>query len=63
MKYSTRKACIEDSEFIYKILFYYSEKKLLLPRSYNQIYENIRDFFIIESENGELVGCAALHDF
>jgi len=58
-----RKACISDAEFIYKILYEFSEKRILLPRSYNQIYENIRDFFICETMEKVKAGCAALHIF
>ena len=58
-----RKASINDADFIYKLLLHNSEKKLILPRSYNQIYECIRDFFICEDEKGIKAGCAALHVF
>jgi len=57
-----KKAKISDSEFIYKLLYKFAEDKLLLPRSYNQIYENIRDFFVC-FEDKKPVGCAALHIF
>ena len=64
MNSHVRKARITDSEFIYKLLYLLSEKKIILPRSYNQIYENIRDFFVIEDkDSGCLSGCAALHVF
>ena len=32
----------------------------LLPRSLSEICENIRDFIVVENE-GEIVGCGALH--
>ena len=63
MMYKVRKASTSDSEFIYKLLYTYSEKKMILPRSYNQIYEYIRDFFICEDDSGKKAGCAALHIF
>ena len=63
MSWKIRKARISDSEFIYRLLLFFSDKNLLLPRSYNQIYENIRDFFICESPQKDAVGCVALHVF
>lgn len=63
MKCTIRKARIIDAEFIYKILYSFSEKRVLLPRSYNQIYENIRDFFICENKDKQPVGCVSLHVF
>jgi amino-acid N-acetyltransferase len=32
----------------------------ILPRSQNQVYQNIRDFLVVEEE-GEVVACGALH--
>lgn len=32
----------------------------MLPRALNAIYENIRDFFVLE-DAGRIVGCCALH--
>ena len=32
----------------------------MLPRSLNTIYENIRDFYVLE-QDGQIVGCCALH--
>lgn len=55
-----RKAHIDDIKKIQELINYYAEKDLMLPRSLNELYENIRDFFVYE-ENGEILGCAALH--
>ena len=32
----------------------------MLPRPLNEVYENLRDFFVFEEE-ARMVGCAALH--
>jgi amino-acid N-acetyltransferase len=32
----------------------------MLPRSLNELYENIRDFWVIEEKN-KIIGCCALH--
>jgi len=55
-----RKAKLKDAGEIYKLINQYAKEGILLPRSLNSIYENIRDFWVCE-ENGRLVGCAALH--
>lgn len=55
-----RKAKVKDGEKIFKILQQFALKGLLLPRSLNSIYENIRDFFVYE-ENGEIVAVCSLH--
>ncbi|MFQ5956742.1 MAG: N-acetyltransferase [Candidatus Brocadiales bacterium] len=57
-----RKANIQDAEDILRIINHFAEKDLMLPRSLQEIYENIRDYFVYV-ENGRLVGCAALHVF
>lgn len=55
-----RKALISDIKFIHKLINEYAKKGQMLPRSLNELYENIRDFFISE-ENGEICGVCALH--
>jgi len=39
---------------------YYAEKKEMLPRSLNELYENIRDFVVIEVD-GVVRACSCLH--
>lgn len=58
MKY--RRATFRDVESIHKIVNYYAEQGLMLARSRNSIYENLRDFILAE-ENGNVVGVGALH--
>ncbi len=57
-----RKAVISDAEYIFRIINHFAEKDLMLPRSLQEIYENIRDYFVY-IENGRPVGCVALHVF
>ncbi len=57
-----RKATVKDGEKIFNILQTFAIQGVLLPRSLNSIYENIRDFFVYE-ENGEIVGIGSLHVF
>jgi amino-acid N-acetyltransferase len=43
-----------------KLINAYAKKNLLLPRSLNDLYEKVRDFWVWE-EKGKLLGCCALH--
>ncbi|RUM59971.1 MAG: GNAT family N-acetyltransferase, partial [Persephonella sp.] len=55
-----RKAKISDVPEIRDIIQIFATEGLLLPRSLNNIYENIRDFFVYE-ENKRVVGVSSLH--
>ena len=55
-----RKAKVKDAAEIFKILQHFALKEVLLPRSLNSIYENIRDFFVCEVD-GKIVGVGSLH--
>jgi len=55
-----RKAKIEDIKEIQKLINSFAKQDLMLPRSLNELYENIRDFWVIE-EGKKISGCAALH--
>jgi amino-acid N-acetyltransferase len=57
-----RKAQIKEAREIFKIIDYFAKKNLLLPRSLNEIYENIRDFWIAQV-NQKIVGCCSLHPY
>ncbi|MBW1667598.1 MAG: N-acetyltransferase [Deltaproteobacteria bacterium] len=57
-----RKAMVEDVGSIHKILGYFAAKGLLLPRPLSELYEHLRDFFVLEdnSRNHRIVGVCAL---
>jgi len=55
-----RKATACDVKKIQALINSYAKKDLMLARSLNELYENLRDFFIYE-ENGRAIGCCALH--
>lgn len=56
-----RKAKITDAVFIRDIINIYAEEHKLLSRSLINIYENLRDFWIKEDDDNNLIGCSALH--
>jgi len=55
-----RKALPKDAVQIHELINFWAKEGLLLPVSLNKIYDNIRDFWIYETESG-ILGCAALH--
>lgn len=57
---SYRPATFSDVENLHKLLNDYAREGLMLPRSRNAIYENLRDY-IIAVEGSRLLGCGALH--
>jgi amino-acid N-acetyltransferase len=55
-----RNAILTDAEAVDRLIGAHTEDGTLLPRSFAELCENIRDFVVVE-ENGELIGCGALH--
>lgn len=55
-----RPAQMRDAKKIHELLMECSSEGLLLPRPLGDIYGQIRDFKVLEAEDGTFVGCAAL---
>lgn len=55
-----RKATLGDISDIQELINFYAKKDQMLPRSLNELFENIRDFFVYEKD-GRVLGCVALH--
>lgn len=55
-----RKAHIADVKEIQKLLMTYANRGDMLSRSLSELYESLRDFYVVEEE-GVLLGTAALH--
>ena len=55
-----RKAKISDVKTIQSLVNQYADSGQMLPRTLNELYENLRDFHVIEEE-GSLLGVCALH--
>ncbi len=56
------KARIGDMPQIHRLVNYFADKGEMLPRSLSELYENIRDFFVVRDDD-QVVACAALHVF
>jgi len=57
-----RKAVIGDVTFIHRILSDYAYNGLLLPRPLSELYDHLRDHFVVEDDQkgGSLIGVSAL---
>ena len=56
-----RQAKLQDAVHIFELVNSLSGDGTLLRRSYAEICENVRDFFVAHSEAGIFLGCGALH--
>lgn len=54
------KAKIKDVNQMHQLVNYFANKGEMLARPLSEMYENIRDFFVVR-ESGKVIGCAALH--
>jgi amino-acid N-acetyltransferase len=54
------KAEIHDAQAIHDLINLYAQRGDMLPRTMGEVYENLRDFYVVR-EGEELLGCVALH--
>jgi len=57
---SVEKARINDVPQIHRLINYFADRDEMLARSLSEIYENIRDYFVVR-QGERVVACAALH--
>jgi amino-acid N-acetyltransferase len=55
-----RQAMTHDVKAMHSLINYHAAKEEMLPRSLNDIYENIQEYFVIEDRK-KIIGCCALH--
>ena len=58
---TARKAEIHDAQAIHDLINLYAQRGEMLPRTMGEVFENLRDFYVVRPEGGELMGCVALH--
>jgi len=56
-----RKAILPDATTIHELIEVYAQDNILLPRPITELFENVRDFTVVEDESGHIIGCGALH--
>ncbi len=54
------KARISDAAQMHKLINYFADKGEMLARPLSEIYENIRDYFVVR-QGEQVIACAALH--
>ncbi|HJW88349.1 MAG TPA: N-acetyltransferase [Dehalococcoidia bacterium] len=54
------KARIDDVPAIHRLVNFFADRGEMLHRPLSEVYENLRDFFVIRKDE-ELVACVALH--
>lgn len=57
---TVEKARISDATQMQGLINYFADKGEMLARPLSEIYENIRDYFVVR-RGGRVVACAALH--
>lgn len=57
---SLEKASIKHATAIHQMINCFADKGEMLPRSLSEIYENIRDYFVVRQDE-RVIACAALH--
>jgi len=54
------KAKVNDAASMQQLINGLADKGEMLPRALSEIYENIRDYFVVR-DRSKIIGCAALH--
>jgi amino-acid N-acetyltransferase len=60
MESLVEKATIRDVAEMHRLINDFADRDEMLPRPLSEIYENIRDYFVVR-QAGQITGCAALH--
>jgi amino-acid N-acetyltransferase len=60
VKPNLRSARVVDVPAIQRLVNQFADRGEMLPRSLSEIYENVRDYVVVERD-GEIAGCCALH--
>jgi len=55
-----RRARVADVLGIQRLINTFADRDEMLPRSLNELYENLHDYLVAEEES-EIVGCCSLH--
>ena len=55
------KATIEDVKKMHELVNKFAGTGEMLPRALSEIYENLRDYFVIRDTAGVVIACVALH--
>ena len=59
MPIQVKKARIDDVPQLHKLINYFAERGEMLARPLSELYENVRDFFVVK-DGDRVLGCGAL---
>jgi amino-acid N-acetyltransferase len=51
---------VSDASSMHQMISHFADKGEILPRALSEIYEHIRDYFVVR-ERGRVIACVALH--
>ncbi len=54
------RATVSDAAPIHQMISHFADKREMLPRALSEIYEDIRDYFVVRQRD-QVIACAALH--
>jgi amino-acid N-acetyltransferase len=57
---NVNRARVGDASSVHRLISRFADKGEVLPRALSEIYDGIRDYFVVRKE-GRVVACAALH--
>jgi len=55
------KAKINDAQQIHQLVNRFADKGEMLPRALSEIYESLRDYFVIRDSANNVIACVAFH--
>ena len=58
-----RPARVGDVPVIQELIRTFADRKLMIRRSLGELYESIREFLVATDDDGQIIGCVALHVF
>ncbi|NWF77739.1 MAG: N-acetyltransferase [Chloroflexi bacterium] len=54
------RARVSDATSMHQLISHFADNGEMLPRALSEIYEDIRDYFVVR-KGGKVIACAALH--
>jgi len=54
------RARVGDANSMHRLISYFADKGEMLPRALSEIYDGIRDYFVVR-KGDRVIACAALH--
>ena len=54
------RARVTDANSMHRLISHFADKGEMLPRALSEIYEDIRDYFVVR-KGSQVIACAALH--